>query len=244
MSSASSIPNLVAGGNVSEYRAVTLSASADNTGLQASAANQVIVGISAGGTKYGSDYRATSGDPLPLQEGAVVIWEAGANITRGASLQSDSAGRCITGVDAGLGSGYVAMESAVQVGSEYPQIRVCPAKIWKAIVGYATGEGGTVTQATNKSTGVTLNTRCGQITMNNASLGAGAEVAFTLTNSTIDATDVVVVSIASGGTSAAYATSVTATGAGSCEITISNLTAGSLGEAVVLNFAVIKAVSA
>ena len=29
-------------------------------------------------------------------------------------------------------------------------------------------DGGTVTQATNKSTGVTLNTESGQITMNNA----------------------------------------------------------------------------
>ena len=31
--------------------------------------------------------------------------------------------------------------------------------------------GGTVTQATNKSTGVTLNTESGQITMNDAEIG-------------------------------------------------------------------------
>lgn len=111
-------------------------------------------------------------------------------------------------------------------------------------IGYSTGAGGTVTQATNKSTGVTLNKITGQITMNGAALAAAAEVAFTLTNSTIAATDTVIVNIASGGTSAAYATSVTAVGAGSCEITVGNWSAGSLSEALVLNFAVIKAVAA
>lgn len=109
--------------------------------------------------------------------------------------------------------------------------------------GYATGAGGAVTQATSKSTGVTLNTACGVITMNNAALAAGAEVAFTLTNSTIAATDVPVVAIASGGTSAAYVTSVTAVAAGSCDITLGNVSAGGLSEAVVLNFVVIKGVS-
>lgn len=111
-------------------------------------------------------------------------------------------------------------------------------------IGYSAGVGGAVTQATNKSTGVTLNKLCGSITMNNASLAAGAEAAFTLTNATIAATDVVAVSIKSGGTSAAYVVSVTATGAGSCEITLCNLSAGSLGEAVVLNFVVLKGVAA
>ncbi len=107
-------------------------------------------------------------------------------------------------------------------------------------VGYATGAGGAITQLTSKATGVTLNKVTGAITMNNAALAGGAEVAFTLTDSAIAATDVVVVSIKSGGTSAAYGTSVTATAAGSCEITLSNLTAGSLSEAVILNFVVIK----
>ena len=60
--------------------------------------------------------------------------------------------------------------------------------------------GGTVTQATNKTTGVTLNTESGQITMNNAALAAAAEVSFTVTNSEIAATDVVVVNHGSAGT--------------------------------------------
>lgn len=111
-------------------------------------------------------------------------------------------------------------------------------------IGYATGSGGTVTQITNKSTGVTLNKLCGQITMNNASLSAGAEVSFTLTNSTIAATDVVVTAISSGATAGAYNTHVDAIAAGSCRISISNLSGSPLSEAIVINFVVIKGVSA
>lgn len=109
-------------------------------------------------------------------------------------------------------------------------------------LGYAAGHGagGSVTQATNKSTAVTLSKRCGQITMNNAALGAGAEVAFTLNNTLIGAFDVAIVNIASGGTSGAYDVGITALANNSCEITITNLTAGSLGEALVLNFVLLK----
>lgn len=112
-------------------------------------------------------------------------------------------------------------------------------------VGYATGAGGVVTQLTNKSTAVTLNAICGTITMDAATLAHQTPVAFTLTNSAIAATDVVVVSVKSGGTAGAYLVSAGAVAAGSCSITLFNCqTAGNLSEAVVLSFAVIKAVAA
>ena len=112
-------------------------------------------------------------------------------------------------------------------------------------VGYATGAGGAVTQLTSKATAVTLNAICGQITMHNASLTHQTPVAFTLTNSAIAADDVVVVSVKSGGTAGAYLVNAGAVAAGSCSITLFNCqTAGSLSEAVVLSFAVIKAVAA
>ena len=111
-------------------------------------------------------------------------------------------------------------------------------------IGYGTGAGGTVTQATSKSTGATLNTVSGQITMNGAALAAAAEVSFTLTNSAIAATDVVMVSIASGATAGAYSVQCDATAAGSCRISVGNRSTGSLSEAIVLNFVVIKAVAA
>jgi hypothetical protein len=112
-------------------------------------------------------------------------------------------------------------------------------------IGYATGAGGAETQLTSKSTGVTLNKICGTITMNNASLAHQEAVAFTLTNSAIAATDLVVVNVKSGGTAGAYLVSVGAVAAGSCSITLFNAqTSGNLSEAVVLSFAVIKAVAA
>ena len=108
--------------------------------------------------------------------------------------------------------------------------------------GYATGAGGTVTQATSKSTGVTLNKVCGQITMNGAALAAAAEVSFTLTNSTIGTTDIIIVNIDSVGTVGSYFVDCTAVNAGSCSITLGNVSAGSLSQAVVLNFMVLKMV--
>ena len=109
--------------------------------------------------------------------------------------------------------------------------------------GYITGDGGTVTQATSKSTAVTLNKKCGTVTMNGAALAADAIVSFTLTNSTIAATDVVVLNHASAGTAGKYALNAQAA-AGSASINVTNISAGSLSEAIVIRFAVIKAVAA
>ena len=109
--------------------------------------------------------------------------------------------------------------------------------------GYITGEGGTVTQATSKATAVTLSKKCGQITMHNASLAADTTVSFTLTNSTIVATDLLVLNHVSGGTAGSYLLNAQA-GAGSASINVRNINAGSLGEAIVIGFAVIKAVTA
>lgn len=109
-------------------------------------------------------------------------------------------------------------------------------------IGYATGAGSSVTQATSKTTGVTLNTICGRITMNGAALAAAAEVSFVVTNSRVAATDVVIVNIQSVGTAGSYFVTVGAVSAGSFAITLGNASAGSLSQAVVLNFSVIKSV--
>ena len=109
--------------------------------------------------------------------------------------------------------------------------------------GYITGEGGTVTQATSKATAVTLNKKCGQITMNAAALAAATTVTFVLTNSTIAATDLLVLNHVSGGTAGAYLLNAQAA-AGSASINVRNITAASLSEAIVISFAVIKAVIA
>ena len=111
-------------------------------------------------------------------------------------------------------------------------------------LGYTTGAGGTVTQATSKSTGVTLNKACGAITMNGAALASVTAVTFTVTNSACVVGDLVVVNHSSAGTSGAYLLSVSAIGAGSFAVTVYNNTLGILSEAIVVSFAVVKGVTA
>jgi hypothetical protein len=110
-------------------------------------------------------------------------------------------------------------------------------------IGYATGAGGAVTQATNKQTTVVSNTLTTAITMHNQVLNAGVITGFTFTNSTIAATDTVIVTHESAGTSGAYVCNAFP-GAGSAVISVANRTAGNLTEAIVLRITVIKSVSA
>ena len=114
-------------------------------------------------------------------------------------------------------------------------------------IGYATGAGGAVTQATNRTTGVTLSKLCGTITTNNASLAAEASANFTVTNTLVAANDVVVVAIQSGTDGGNTAVSVVTVAAGSFVIKVSNhnAAAGTAETgAILINFAVIKAVNA
>jgi hypothetical protein len=109
-------------------------------------------------------------------------------------------------------------------------------------IGYGTAAQTAVTQATSKSTGVTANTSAGQITMDAASLAATTNVTFTLTNNRLSLKDVIIVNVASANaTAGAYNCWVSSMLAGSATITLRNITAGSLSEAVVINFAIIHA---
>lgn len=108
------------------------------------------------------------------------------------------------------------------------------------------GTGGTVTQATSRTTGVTLNKLSGQITLfASTAISGHASNEFTLTNSFIGATDVVHVCFASGLTSAQYGVTVTAVSAGSCKVAVSNFSnSATPSDTPVLNFVVIKGVNA
>ena len=131
------------------------------------------------------------------------------------------------------------MSISVAIGVAYsdPEFTTCYAS---AELGYTAAAQTAVTQATSKSTGVTANTSAGQITMNNASLAATTNVTFTLTNSLLSAKDVVIVNVASANaTAGAYNCWISSMLAGSATITLRNITAGSLSEAVVINFAII-----
>jgi len=113
-------------------------------------------------------------------------------------------------------------------------------------IGYSAAAQGAVTQATDKTTGVTLNKSAGRITMNNAALAGGAAVSFTLTNSIISINDTIIVCVSSnttGSAAGAYTTYVSYLAAGSALITLRNLSATSYSEAVIINFAIIHGAS-
>jgi hypothetical protein len=106
-------------------------------------------------------------------------------------------------------------------------------------IGYATGAGGSVTQLTSKSTGVTLSKQSGQITMDGAALAASTTVSFTLTNTILQSTDVLILNHAGTGTAGAYLLNAQVVG-GSASINVRNVTLGSLSEAIVIAFIVIS----
>ena len=109
-------------------------------------------------------------------------------------------------------------------------------------IGYATGAGGIVTQPTSKSEPITLNTVTGQITMNNASLAAATTVNFVMTNSAIAATDVLIINQASTANAGGYCFNAICN-AGNAQISVRNVMASSASDAVVLRYALIKAVT-
>ena len=106
-------------------------------------------------------------------------------------------------------------------------------------LGYASSAQGAVTQGTSKSTGVTLNASMGQITMDSATLNTLTNVTFTLTNNLISVKDVIILNVGSGATSGAYNCWISSMSAGTCTITVRNISGGNLSEAAVINFAVI-----
>lgn len=109
-------------------------------------------------------------------------------------------------------------------------------------LGYTAAAQGTVTQLTSKSTAVTLDKAAGQIVMNNAALGATTNVTFTLNNSLISVNDVLILNVAAGATAGAYNCWVSGLGVGTASITVRNISAGSLSEAVTINYALIHCV--
>lgn len=110
-------------------------------------------------------------------------------------------------------------------------------------LGYGVGAGGTVVQATSKSTAVTLNKPSGRITTHNSVLAAGATVTFLCLNSYVSASTCVVVSgIYTGGASypVNYQIDATQIEAGYFTVRIKNLSAGSLSDALVIQFDVFQ----
>ena len=105
-------------------------------------------------------------------------------------------------------------------------------------IGYSTGAGGTVTQGTSRTTGVTLNKPSGQITLFSQALAAGAANTFVLTNSTIAANDFILLNHFSGGTLGNYVFAAN-TSAGQANVTVRSITTVT-AEAPVVQYVIIK----
>jgi hypothetical protein len=103
-------------------------------------------------------------------------------------------------------------------------------------IGYAVGSGSTVTQATSRTTGVTINAITGAITLVSAA-GSATYQSFTVTNSAVTAKDVIIVNQQTG--TDLYEVFVTAVAAGSFIISFAT-TGGTTTETPIFNFAVIK----
>lgn len=106
-------------------------------------------------------------------------------------------------------------------------------------VGYSIGAGGAVTQATSRTTAVTLNKMSGAITMVSAA-GSATAASFTVNNSSVAANDVIIVNFKSSGSNV-YIAHVTSISAGSFIITFQT-TGGTATDIPVIEFAIIKAV--
>ena len=108
-------------------------------------------------------------------------------------------------------------------------------------IGYGVGAGGTVSQATDKSTSVSLNKLSGTITMNAAALAPGASVWFTQTNSLATAVDSVVANATNEAVVNPASYDIDAlVGDGVILYAVRNRTGGALAEAVRVNFTVHK----
>lgn len=109
-------------------------------------------------------------------------------------------------------------------------------------IGYTTGQGGSVTQATDKTTTVTLNKLSGRITTANQSMTNGQTIIFNFSNSFIVDGDQVLVTSGPGLSNALFNYRLAAgeVSNGGCRISITNISGGTLAEAIPLNFMVLK----
>jgi len=137
-------------------------------------------------------------------------------------------------------------DAATVSGRTYVRVTTATTPVWgpwRRLLGFQVGQafgydannGGAVTQATSRATGVTLDKPSGRITMFSAA-GAATWASFTLTNSMIAAGDTIILT-QQGGTNTYLFTAKAQ--AGSVVISFAS-TGGTATDAPIINFAVIK----
>lgn len=174
--------------------------------------------------------------------GALTVNSSGGNLVQTIAAGGRATVECIliTGTDASSWAVTTPSSIAVGVGTSLAVTGLLKTSSATAGFGFATGAGGAVTQASSRTTGVTVNTSCGAITLVSAA-GSGTAFSFTVTNSAVAATDTIIVHQKSG--TDLYRVEVTAVGAGSFQLTVTDLS-GTTTEQPVFNFSLIKAVAA
>lgn len=199
-------------------------------------ASPVLILGKSRGTVVGSFTAVTSGDRL-----GSISYEGtdGTVLLESAIIRTEVDGT----VSAGIIPGRLMFFTANTSGSNVEHLRIDSSG--NTLVrgpgglGYGTGSGGSVTQVTSRTTGVTLNKTNGAITLVSAA-GTTTWQSFTVTNSTVAATDTVIVVQKSG--TDLNEIHVTAVAAGSFRISF-RTTAGTTTEQPVFNFSVIKGVT-
>jgi hypothetical protein len=164
------------------------------------------------------------------------ILTAGNSSNGGTAISTDTSGTLNIVTGSGSGANAITIDASQNVSISGNNLVVSAS----SGVGYGTGAGGTVTQTTNKGTTVTINKPVGQITTSNAALAGGAEAGFVVSNSFVSATDIVLATNQNGN----YLATAYAVASGQFAMRLRNLTVGSLSDAVVINFVVIKGVNA
>lgn len=107
-------------------------------------------------------------------------------------------------------------------------------------VGYAIGAGNAYVQATSKATTVVVTTPTGQITMNGAALASGASVSFTVTGA-INGTDLPIVACVNNPNYRVEVESIESQGnPNNFRIRVTNISGGSLSDALNIQYAIIK----
>lgn len=208
------------------------------TGITTAGASDLCIGVMRDASFAANDVRTVV---LRTKPGTVKMVasgpiSAGATVYAAASGKIASSGTVVEGVAANAAAADGDIVEVLPAAGANNVVSTNPT----GGVGYATGAGGAVTQATSRTTGVTLNKVCGQITLVSAA-GSATPASFTVTNSTVAAGDTIVLNQKSGTDKLVLL--VTNVAAGSFQVTFYT-TGGTTTEQPVINFAVIKAVAA
>jgi hypothetical protein len=231
------VANAAIGATGSQYIgwSATGSATAVGLGNQSTGTGGVFYeGYKARGGDTTTITAAASGDDILTIRGSIydgAAWRSSAKITFNvdAAVSSGDAPGAITFSTTSDGASSVTDRFKIDSSGDCLVIGT-------SLLGYGAGSGSSVTQATSRTTGVTINNPVGRITLVSAA-GSPTFASFTVTNSTVGTSDLIVVNQRTG--TDLYEIHVTAVSAGSFRLSF-RTTGGTTTETPTFSFAVIS----